>query len=93
MIQEGLKEEASAVKHLAQLPALQTVGYREMFTHLEGKLDLNTTQNIIAMNTRRYAKRQYTWFRNQMNLEWVNPENLFAATDLILQRISAHHGI
>ncbi|MBU6325392.1 MAG: tRNA (adenosine(37)-N6)-dimethylallyltransferase MiaA, partial [Bacteroidetes bacterium] len=40
MIQDGLKEEASAVKHLAHLPALQTVGYTEMFAHLEGKADL-----------------------------------------------------
>ncbi|MBU6325887.1 MAG: tRNA (adenosine(37)-N6)-dimethylallyltransferase MiaA [Bacteroidetes bacterium] len=93
MIREGLKEEASAVKHLADLPALQTVGYTEMFAHLEGKADLQTTQNLIAMNTRRYAKRQYTWFRNQMELEWMNPEDLSAATDLILQRISAQHGI
>jgi tRNA dimethylallyltransferase len=93
MIKDGLKEEAAAVKHLAHLPALQTVGYKEMFAHLDGINDLHTTQNLIAMNTRRYAKRQYTWFRNQMELEWLNPGDLNAATGLILKRLSQPYGI
>jgi tRNA dimethylallyltransferase len=93
MLRDGLKEEAAAVKHLAHLPALQTVGYTEMFAHLDGIYDLQTTQNLIAMNTRRYAKRQYTWFRNQMKLEWLNPGDINAATDLILKRISQPYGI
>ncbi|MEN9510650.1 MAG: hypothetical protein RLZZ370_469 [Bacteroidota bacterium] len=93
LLRDGLKEEAAAVKHLSHLPALQTVGYTEMFAHLDGIYDLQTTQNLIAMNTRRYAKRQYTWFRNQMELEWLNPGDINAATDLILKRLSQPYGI
>lgn len=93
MIQMGLKEEAAALKHLSHLPALQTVGYTEMFAHLDGTLDLKETQTRIAMNTRRYAKRQYTWFRNQLEAAWLDPGDLNATTDVILKRIQEHHGI
>lgn len=93
MIEAGLAEEAASVRHLAHFQALQTVGYPEMFAFLEGSISLEEARMRIAMNTRRYAKRQYTWFRNQMNLEWINPTDVNAATDLILRRIQEHHGL
>lgn len=93
MIEAGLAKEAASVRHLAHFQALQTVGYPEMFAFLEGSISLEETRVRIAMNTRRYAKRQYTWFRNQMNLEWINPTDVNAATDLILRRIQEHHGL
>ncbi len=63
MMDAGLKEEVQALHSQRGLNALQTVGYRELFVHLEGGYDLETAINEIKKNTRRYAKRQVTWFR------------------------------
>jgi tRNA dimethylallyltransferase len=78
MMQAGLESEAS---HLYEefrdkwrsktLNALATVGYRELFEHFEGKYDLDTAISLIAQHTRNYAKRQLTFFRNRLDVEWV----------------------
>ena len=63
MMDEGLLEEAQALHTQKELNALQTVGYRELFAHFDGEYDLETAVSEIKKNTRRYAKRQVTWFR------------------------------
>jgi tRNA dimethylallyltransferase len=63
MMREGLLEEARSVHHLKELPALQTVGYKECFDFFEGKCTLSECVDKIAQHTRNYAKRQLTWFK------------------------------
>lgn len=65
MIQSGWVEEARNLLKYKDLKALQTVGYPELFRHLEGELSLETTVELISQKTRNYAKRQITFFSNQ----------------------------
>ncbi|HHV03134.1 MAG: tRNA (adenosine(37)-N6)-dimethylallyltransferase MiaA [Bacteroidales bacterium] len=64
MMEEGLPEEARGLYPYRKLPALRTVGYRELFDHFEGKYPLEEAVRLIQRNTRRYAKRQLTYWRN-----------------------------
>lgn len=63
MLEAGLEEEATALHPKADLNALKTVGYREWFAHFDGKYDRATAIEEIKKNSRRYAKRQITWFK------------------------------
>ncbi len=65
MLKEGLKEEALSLYPQRALNALRTVGYSEWFDHFDGLIDETTAISLIKRNTRRYAKRQITWFKNQ----------------------------
>lgn len=65
MMQNGLLEEVKSLYPWRHLSTLQTVGYTELFDHLEEKTTLNEAIELIKRNTRRYAKRQLTWFKNQ----------------------------
>ena len=76
MIAEGLEEEARALFPLKHLKALQTVGYREFFRFFEGEISREEAIRLIKRNTRRYAKRQMTWFRNQDSYHYFHPEAL-----------------
>ena len=72
MIDEGLVEEARRLLPYRDLPALQTVGYRELFDHFDGKFDLETAIRLIQRNTRHYAKRQLTWWRRDPSIQWID---------------------
>jgi tRNA dimethylallyltransferase len=72
MIQDGLVEEVSSLKGYRDVNALQTVGYSEIFEHLDGKMSLETAIEEIKKNTRQYAKRQMTWFKKDKEINWVN---------------------
>ncbi len=72
MMQEGLLEEAKNLLANKQLNALQTVGYRELFDYFEGKITLNFAIEEIKKNTRRFAKRQMTWFKRNENVVWYD---------------------
>ena len=74
MMNQGLEAEARAMLPYRDLPALQTVGYREMFEYFDGKYDLDTTIDHIQANTRHYAKRQLTWWRRDADIRWVPAE-------------------
>lgn len=71
MMEAGLLEEARGLFPYRHLPALQTVGYQELFGYMEGKWDLETAINEIKKNTRRYAKRQLTWLRKSGDILWI----------------------
>ena len=71
MMEEGLEDEARSLLPYRDLPALQTVGYREMFDYFDGKQDLDTTVRLIQRNTRHYAKRQLTWWRRDPDIRWI----------------------
>lgn len=76
MMAEGLEAEARSVYHLRELSSLQTVGYREMFEYFDGKCTLEEAVELIKRNTRRYAKRQMTWFRRDGAIRWITPEEM-----------------
>lgn len=79
MMQEGLEEEARSVYHLRKLSSLQTVGYRELFDYFDGKITREEAVELIKRNSRRYAKRQMTWFRRDEAIHWVAPDGLSEA--------------
>lgn len=70
MMADGLEAEARSMLPYRDLPALQTVGYREMFEYFDGKYDLDTTVQHIQASTRHYAKRQLTWWRRDASILW-----------------------
>lgn len=72
MMDEGLLDEAKKLYPHRNLNALQTVGYRELFDYFDGRNDLDTAIAFIKQNTRRFAKRQMTWFRKNENIQWFN---------------------
>ncbi len=72
MLENGLLAEARGLQEYKELSALQTVGYAELFDHFEGKQDLETAIELIKRNSRRYAKRQLTWFRRDKHWKWFD---------------------
>ncbi len=80
MVGEGLFEEAEALFPFRHLNALQTVGYKEIFGYLAGEYDKAEAIRLLKRNSRRYAKRQMTWFRRDNAYCWFHPSQ----TDLIV---------
>ena len=74
MMSDGLLEEAQNVYKFKEKNALQTVGYKELFAFFDGEWDLETAISEIKKNTRRYAKRQMTWFRRDPETLFFKPE-------------------
>ncbi len=72
MIAEGLVEEAKSLYEHKNLNALQTVGYRELFEYFDGKTSLEFAIEEIKKNTRRFSKRQMTWFKRTDNIHWFD---------------------
>lgn len=74
MIAAGLFDEADALFGKRHLNALQTVGYSEIFGLIEGKYDREEAIRLLKRNSRRYAKRQMTWFRRDESIRWFHPD-------------------
>lgn len=74
MITDGLEAEARAMCPHRHLNALQTVGYREFFDYFEGRITYDEAVELIKRNSRRYAKRQLTWFRRDTEIRWFRPD-------------------
>ena len=72
MITSGLIEEAESLKTHKSLNALQTVGYRELFQFFDGEITEKESIEEIKKNTRRFAKRQGTWFRRNKEIRWFD---------------------
>jgi tRNA dimethylallyltransferase len=72
MISQGLFEEAELLFGHRELNALQTVGYSEIFDYLEGKYDKQEAVRLLKRNSRRYAKRQLTWFKKDSEIKWFS---------------------
>lgn len=75
MMEQGLLEEVRRLREYKELNALQTVGYKELFSYFDGIWDLATAVSEIKKNTRRFAKRQLTWFKKNPNTLWLDPQN------------------
>jgi tRNA dimethylallyltransferase len=73
MISDGLFKEAEKLYKHRKLNALQTVGYREIFSFLDGEYDKEEAIRLLKRNSRRYAKRQMTWFKRDEEFIWFNP--------------------
>lgn len=74
MLEAGLEEEARALYPYREANALQTVGYKEWWPYFEGKCKLDDTVEEIKKNSRRYAKRQITWFKREADVRWFAPD-------------------
>ena len=72
MIDEGLVEEVRGLEKFRDLPALQTVGYREIFGYLDGNYSLDEAIRLIQRNTRHYAKKQLTWWKRDNAIKWID---------------------
>lgn len=75
MIDQGLEQEAMSVYDKRHLNALNTVGFKEMFEYLDGLTTLDQAIYKIQSNTRRYCRKQLTWFKRDQSIEWFNPDN------------------
>ena len=73
MVADGLEAEARALYPYRSLNALQTVGYREFFDYFDGRTSYEEAVSLIKRNSRRYAKRQLTWFRRDPEIRWFGP--------------------
>ena len=76
MVSEGLIDEAKAMYPKRHLNSLNTVGYKEIFEHFDGKTSLNEAIEHIKINTRQYAKRQMTWLRKNKDYQWFTIEEI-----------------
>jgi tRNA dimethylallyltransferase len=76
MMENGLLEEAKVLFPKRELNALQTVGYKELFGHFNGEYTLDEAVELIKRNTRRFAKRQMTWFKKMEEVHWIEPDTL-----------------
>lgn len=87
MINSGLIEEVKSVYPFKNNPALNTVGYSEIFDFLDGKYDLKTAIDLVKQHSRNYAKRQVTWFRNQGEFLSIKGDSTREQLDFILSSI------
>lgn len=83
MIDQGLFEEATALYPLKRLNALQTVGYKEIFDYMDGQYDKEEAIRLLKRNSRRYAKRQLTWFKKEEYMVWFHPNEVEEIVDYI----------
>jgi tRNA dimethylallyltransferase len=75
MMEEGLEEEARQLYPHKHLNSLNTVGYRELFQYFDGAIPLEKAVELIKRNSRRYARKQLSWFRRDKEISWFTPEN------------------
>ncbi|MBC1377461.1 tRNA (adenosine(37)-N6)-dimethylallyltransferase MiaA [Listeria innocua] len=73
MFDQGLVSEALKLydEHLVDVPAIRGIGYKELFTYFDGNSSLEEAKELIQKNSRHFAKRQLTWFRNRMDIDWI----------------------
>ncbi|MFB6257367.1 MAG: tRNA (adenosine(37)-N6)-dimethylallyltransferase MiaA, partial [Flavobacteriales bacterium] len=86
MFDAGLLEEAQGLLPYEDRQLLQTVGYQELFPYIKGERDLETARALIERNTRRYAKRQMTWFRKDPETLWFKPDEEERIVETIEER-------
>lgn len=75
MVEQGLVDEAKILYPYRHLNALKTVGYKELFDYFDGKISLPEAIDLIKRDTRRYAKRQLSWFARYNDIEWFTPND------------------
>lgn len=83
MMDDGLEEEARSVYAYRHLNALNTVGFKEMFSYFDAQIDREEAIRQIQRNTRIYARKQLSWWRRDVDIHWVNPDDLGAVLRLV----------
>jgi len=76
MVDAGLEEEVSKLYEHRHLNALNTVGYKEMFAYMDGTISKEEAIRQIQSNTRRYMRKQMTWFKKDQRTQWFTPHNI-----------------
>lgn len=87
MISEGLLEEAESFYKFRNLNTLNTVGYKELYEYMSGNWTLDFAVNMIKQDSRRYAKRQLTWFNRDKEIQWFHPEDEKSIIDFLDEKL------
>lgn len=91
MIESGLKEEVETLLGMgygAHLKSMQSLGYKQMSAHVSGALSFDEARRLIKMETRRYAKRQITWFRGDHEFRHFDADDIDGIFDHVMREIS-----
>lgn len=86
MMEDGLEDEVRALFPLRHLNALNTVGYKELFDYFDGGIDRMEAVRLIKRNSRRYARKQLSWFRRDGDIRWFHPEQKADIFDYLTYR-------
>ena len=87
MMEQGLEQEARSMLPHRELNALNTVGYKEMFQYFDGAIPLEEAVRQIQSNSRRYARKQLTWYKRDAEMQWFHPENVKEIVNYIDSRL------
>jgi tRNA dimethylallyltransferase len=90
MMNEGLLEEVKTVYPYRELNSLNTVGYKELFSYLDGTCSLDEAVDLIKRNSRRYARKQLTWFRRDQEVAWFEPDQVQAIIEHVDRKMKEH---
>jgi tRNA dimethylallyltransferase len=90
MMADGLLEEVRIVYPYRELNSLNTVGYKELFAYLDGTCSLEEAVDLVKRNSRRYARKQLTWFRRDQEITWFEPEQLQEIIEFVNQKMNEH---
>ena len=90
MVEAGLEAEARKVYRLRHLNALNTVGYREWFTFFDGEINREKAIELIKRNSRRYARKQLTWFRKDPEMHWFEPKQTYDIINFVDNKINSY---
>lgn len=90
MMDAGLLEEAKSVYPHRHLNSLNTVGYKELFLYLDGECSLDEAVDLIQRNSRKYARKQLTWFRRDQDIAWFEPDQLPQIIEYLTSKLSSH---
>ena len=82
-MEQGLLDEAKTLYPKRHLNALNTVGYKELFAYMDGVWPLDEAVERIKGNTRRYARKQLTWFKRDESVTWFHPDDIEQILNLI----------
>ena len=91
MMAEGLLNEAEQFYPSKHLNTLNTVGYKELYEYLDGNWTLDFAINMIKQDSRRYAKRQLTWFNRDKEINWFEPDEKANIVKFITDKITPNH--
>lgn len=87
MMEAGLLEEARTVYPYKDLNSLNTVGYKELFSYFDGHCTLEEAVDLIKRSSRKYARKQLTWFRRDADIQWFEPDQAENIIDYINQGV------
>lgn len=90
MMEDGLLDEVKSLISKRNTNALNTVGYKELFDYLDGRWSLDEAVERIKGNTRRYARKQLTWYKRDADMRWFHPDNIEEILNYLTQYEKVH---